>query len=140
MGRRNLFVGSAADPRVSYFTVACLFETVHKIANPVTQHITDAGACEQATQLSGWAARRTALGCLRWTPRLPLRGIEPFRDFVSVLITRHSEKCQKSCHRRISATHLILLLLLGAPRRPPVHQVRKNSVKRFVQCGVQRTP
>ena len=43
--------------------------------------------CERAVRpcKHAAAARRTTFGCLRRTTRLSLRGIEPFRDFVSVL-------------------------------------------------------
>src|SRR3984893_6315015 len=109
MGRLNLSVGAVADPRVSYFTVAGLFEAIHQVAKPIAQHIPDAGAREQAAQLPGKTARRTAFGCLRRTARLPLCGIDPFRDFVSILIPCDREERQQSCHRWISATHLILL-------------------------------
>src|ERR1700726_4316514 len=109
MGRLNLLVGAVADPRVSYFTVSGLFEASNQVAKSIAQHIPEAGAREQAAQLPGKTARRTAFRYLRRTARLPLCGIDPFRDFVSILIAHDREESQQSCHRWISAAHLILL-------------------------------
>src|SRR6516165_893381 len=120
MGRRNLLVGSVADPRIRDFAVPCLPEAVHQIAKSSAEHIADAGSGEQSTELPGRAAARAALWRRRRTARAALRGTEPFRDLVPVLIACDCEERQQRCHRRISATHLILLLARASSyRRAP---------------------
>jgi hypothetical protein len=52
MGSLNLFVRAVADPRVSYFTVTGLFKAIYQVAKPIAQHIPEAAAREQATQLA----------------------------------------------------------------------------------------
>src|SRR5262245_13788322 len=126
--RTDLLVGPAANPGISRVAVTGLFEAVDQVAQAITQHISNACPSQQSTELAGKAAACASTGPLSGRVHFTLRCLEPFRDLVPVLVTRHGEERQQGCHRWIATTHNVLLfdacfrLRLRSTQAPQIDQ------------------
>jgi hypothetical protein len=91
--------------------VALLLESIHQLTQAAAQHLSNARAAEYPAQISGRRRSGAALGDLsRYRRALP-PAAEHLGNLVPVLVPRDREEPQQRCHGRISAAHIIILVV-----------------------------
>ena len=140
--RRQVLVGTGADPGFGGVAVAVLLETLQQLRETATEQSADArasGAAEISEQAAEAAllAQAALLGhaaCLSARSARIGRSAEHLRKLVPVLIARNGKKAQQGRHGRKSATHL---KCSSVPRvnSGTVEEFRLREVARAAACG-----